>query len=174
MTDNDSVGVALLRDGFDRIREGVEAVVAGLSPEELSWRVEADANPLGWLVWHLSRQQDAQIAQLSGLESPWKAEWSERLGLAYKRGASGYGMSPEEVGQFSVSDGGLLVGYHDATHDLTVRWLDSVTDDDWDEVVDRNWDPPVTMGVRAMSVLEDSAKHLGQAEYVRGILLRRR
>jgi hypothetical protein len=49
-----------------------------------------------------------------------------------------------------------------------------VTDDDWDEVVDRNWDPPVTMGVRAMSVLEDSAKHLGQAEYVRGILLRRR
>lgn len=174
MADKDSVGVALLRDGFERIREGVAAVVDGLSPEELSWRVDPDANPVGWLVWHLSRQQDAQVADLSDLESPWKAEWSGRLGLEYKRGASGYGMSSKEVGQFGVSDGSLLVGYHDATHELTMSWLDSVTDDDWERVVDPNWDPPVTMAVRVMSVLEDSAKHLGQAEYVRGILLRRR
>lgn len=174
MTDKDSVGVALLRDGFERIREGLAAVVAGLTPEELSWRPDPDANSLGWLVWHLSRQQDAQVAQLSGDESPWKTEWHDRLGLAYKRGASGYGMSSKEVGQFSVPDADLLVGYHDATYDLTMRWLNEVSEDDWQVVVDPNWDPPVTMAVRAMSVLEDSAKHLGQAEYVRGMLLRRR
>ena len=174
MTDKDAVGVALLRDGFGRIREGVAAVVQGLSLEELSWRVDPDANPLGWLVWHLSRQQDAQVAHLGKLKSPWTTEWSGRLDLPYPRDAHGYGMSSKEVGQFKVSDGQLLVGYHEATCELTMRWLDSVSEDDWDRVIDRNWDPPVTVAMRAISILEDSAKHLGQAEYVRGILLRRR
>ncbi len=173
---SDTAAVALLRDGFNRIREGVAAVVDGLSPDELKWRVDPDANPVGWLAWHLTRQQDAQVAHLSGLESPWKAEWQARLGLPYPANAHGYGMSSDEVGQFAVSDGSLLVGYHDATHDLTMRWLDAMTapDADWGRVIDRHWDPPVTVGVRAVSVLEDSEKHLGQAEYLRGILLRRR
>ncbi|MDN5796228.1 MAG: DinB family protein [Intrasporangium sp.] len=170
----DSAAVALLRDGFDRIHEGVASVLEGLSTDELSWGVDAEANPLGWLVWHLTRQQDGQVAHLSGLESPWKAQWHGRLGLAYKRGASGYGQSAEEVGRFAVEDGQLLVGYHDATHDLTMRWLDAMTDEDWRQVIDPSWDPPVTVAVRALSILEDSEKHLGQAEYLRGLLLRRR
>lgn len=170
----DTAAVALLRDAFNRVREGVEAVVDELTPDELSWRVDHDANSLGWLVWHLTRQQDGQVAHLSGLPSPWKAEWSDRLGLSYPPRASGYGMSSHEVGKFSVDDSRALVGYHDATHAMTMTWLDSVTDDDWDEVVDENWDPPVTMAVRAVSILEDCEKHLGQAEYLRGILLRRR
>ncbi|WP_347354385.1 DinB family protein [Intrasporangium sp.] len=168
------MGVALLRDGFDRVREGVAAVVDGLGADELCWRVDPEANPLGWLVWHLTRQQDAQVAHLSGLPSPWRAQWSERVGLAYPARASGYGMSPDEVGRFSVGDGRLLVGYHDATHDLTMRWLDAMTDEDWGRVIDPGWDPPVIVAVRAVSILEDSEKHLGQAEYLRGLLLRRR
>jgi hypothetical protein len=42
------------------------------------------------------------------------------------------------------------------------------------EVIDARWDPPVTVAVRIVSVLEDAAKHLGQAEYVRGMVERRR
>jgi hypothetical protein len=49
-----------------------------------------------------------------------------------------------------------------------MAWLDTVTDADWSRVIDESWDPPVTVAVRAVSILEDSAKHLGQAEYVRG------
>jgi hypothetical protein len=41
---------------------------------------------------------------------------------------------------------------------------------DLDRVVDESWDPPVTMGVRLVSVGDDCAQHIGQASYVRGLL----
>jgi len=39
-----------------------------------------------------------------------------------------------------------------------------------DRVVDRRWDPPVTLGVRLVSIADDSLQHAGQAAYVRGLL----
>jgi hypothetical protein len=35
------------------------------------------------------------------------------------------------------------------------------------------WTPHVTLGVRLVSVLDDDMQHVGQAAYLRGILLRR-
>jgi hypothetical protein len=43
----------------------------------------------------------------------------------------------------------------------------------FDRVVDEAWDPPLTLGVRLMSVIDDCAQHAGQAAFVRGIVLRR-
>jgi hypothetical protein len=168
-----AIAVRLLGDGFGRIHEGVPSVLGGLSADELRWRPDADANPIAWLVWHLTRQQDSQVAHLAGTTSAWSGGWCERFGLPYDKHAHGYGMTSDEVAAFDVTDLGLLTGYHEATHRATLAWLDTVTDADWSRVVDR-WDPPVTLAVRAVSILEDSAKHLGQAEYVRGLALRRR
>ena len=54
-----------------------------------------------------------------------------------------------------------------------MKLVSEVTDDDLDRVVDTRWTPPVTLGVRLVSVLDDDMQHVGQAAYVRGILLRR-
>ncbi|PNE16494.1 hypothetical protein B1H26_24895 [Amycolatopsis sp. BJA-103] len=43
---------------------------------------------------------------------------------------------------------------------------------DLDRIVDDAWDPPVTLGVRLVSVLSDDLQHAGQAAYVRGLVLR--
>ena len=40
-------------------------------------------------------------------------------------------------------------------------------------MVDESWDPPVTLGVRLVSVISDDLQHVGQALFIRGILLRR-
>jgi hypothetical protein len=48
--------------------------------------------------------------------------------------------------------------------------LKDLTAPDLDRVVDRRWDPPVTLGVRLVSVADDSLQHAGQAAYVRGLL----
>ena len=37
-------------------------------------------------------------------------------------------------------------------------------------VVDRSWDPPVTLGVRLVSILDDGTQHVGQAAYARALL----
>ncbi|MBA3310924.1 MAG: DUF664 domain-containing protein, partial [Nocardioidaceae bacterium] len=41
--------------------------------------------------------------------------------------------------------------------------------DELARVVDASWDPPVTVGVRLVSLLSDCLQHLGQAAYVRGL-----
>lgn len=165
----------LLTDGFDRIRDGVPEVVDGLSVEELLWRPDADANHVAWLLWHLTRQQDDQVAALAGDEPVWQAGgWSERFGLPYPPSAHGWGMSSSDVGRFSVTDPSLFAGYQEAVHERTVRYLAGLDAAAYGRVIDERWDPPVTVGVRIISVLDDAAKHLGQAEYVKGLIGRRR
>ena len=53
----------LLVDGFGRIRETVADVLSGLTPDQLAYRVAPDANPISWLVWHLTRVQDDHVAK---------------------------------------------------------------------------------------------------------------
>jgi Protein of unknown function (DUF664) len=165
----------LLVDAFDRIRTGVHSAVDGLDENELAVRLDADANSIAWLVWHLSRVQDDHVAGLAGTEQVWAADgWAERFGLPFGSGAMGYGQSSDEVGAVRGVSAELLVGYFDAVHAATVRVLRALTDADLARVVDQNWDPPVTLAVRVVSVLNDDLQHVGQAAFVRGVVLRRR
>ena len=165
----------LLTDAFGRIREAVHAVVADLGTDELSARLDDHANSIAWLVWHLTRVQDDHVAEAMGLEQVARSgHWEERFGFPFAPGATGYGHRTEEVTAVRVDDPGLLTGYHDAVHDQTVAALGGVSAVDLDRVVDRRWDPPVTLGVRLVSVIDDDLEHVGQAAFIRGVLLRRR
>lgn len=160
----------LLLDGFDRVRDTVHGVVDGLSDSSLCWRPGPDANPIGWLVWHLTRVQDDHVADASGSEQRWHAEgWVERFDLPYPADATGYGQEPGEVDKVAVA-ADLLASYHDAVHAATADYLRTLGDQDLDRIVDTRWDPPVTLGVRLVSVLVDDLQHAGQAAYVRGLL----
>ncbi|MCR3720787.1 MULTISPECIES: mycothiol transferase [Prauserella salsuginis group] len=164
----------LLTDAFGRVREIIREVVEGLDAEALAERLDADANSIGWLVWHLTRVQDDHIADVAGREQRWTADgWFERFGLPFPPGDIGYGHSSADVAAVRASDPDLLVGYHEAVHAQTVDYLAGITDPDLDVVVDESWDPPTTLGVRLVSVVGDTMQHAGQAEFVRGILLRR-
>ena len=57
-----------------------------------------------------------------------------------------------------------------AVHEQTVAFVKGLTPEDLDRVVDERWDPPVTLGVRLVSVINDGSQHVGQAAYVRGLL----
>jgi hypothetical protein len=165
----------LLLDGFGRIRDGVPEVVDGLSVDELLWRPDADANHIAWLVWHLARQQDDQVAHLAGEQSAWLGDgWIDRFGLPYAPDVHGWSMSSKDVGRFEVVDPGLFGEYHGAVHDRTASLVQDLDAGAYERVIDANWDPPVTVAMRIVSVLDDAMKHLGQAEYVRGLVERRR
>jgi hypothetical protein len=126
------------------------------------------------LVWHLTRVQDDHVAGVAGLEQVYPAQgWVQRFGLPFPPADTGYGHRREDVAALRVDDPALLVGYHDSVHEQTVRFLRGLTGADLDRVVDESWDPPVTLGVRLVSVLDDDAQHVGQAAFVRGLLDRR-
>ena len=166
----------LLTDAFGRIRETVLAVVQDLTPDQLMHRLDPDANPIGWLVWHLTRVQDDHIAAAFGVPQIWTdGGWAARFGLPADTTEIGYGHTSEQVGAVASKVSAapeLLVQYHEATQAQTLKHVSALTDADTSRVVDRAWDPPVTLGVRLVSVVNDGTQHVGQAAFIRGILLR--
>jgi hypothetical protein len=170
MADSDLTAVRdLLRDMFTRQIEHVDALTDGLTDEVALYRPTPTANSIAWLIWHSARQHDIQLASLAGTEQVWLHDgWVDRFGLDLPRGDMGYGHGPEEVGRVRAS-ADLLAGYAHAVHKATLAYIASVTADELGRIIDEHWDPPVTAGVRLVSIVDDSAQHLGQAAYVRGI-----
>lgn len=164
----------LLEDAFGRIQETVHGAVSDISIDDLHHRIDSDANPIAWLVWHLTRVQDDHIADAAGTEQVWTAhDWHSRFDLNLPVGSTGFGHNRADVDAVKVSSAELLTDYHDAVHEMTGRYVRELRDPDLERVLDYNWTPPVTLGVRLVSVIGDGMQHAGQAEYVRGILLRR-
>jgi hypothetical protein len=165
----------ILVDAFGRIREVVHQVVNGLTPDELGFRVDGKANSIAWLVWHLTRIQDDHVADVAQTEQVWTAGgWATQFGLPFDSSATGYGHDTDDVAAVRVRSGGLLTGYYDAVHDRTIRYVERLTDADLARIVDRSWDPPVSLGVRLVSVISDDLQHAGQAAFIAGVVQRRR
>jgi hypothetical protein len=167
-----SLANALLVDAFGRIQEAVHAAVEGLTREQLTYRVDPEANTIAWLVWHLTRIQDDHVCGLAGVEQTWHADgWMEKFGLPFGPRAHGYGHRPQDVAAVDVP-AELLLGYHDAVHQRTVAYVAELTERDYAEIIDRSWDPPVSRAVRLVSVVNDDLQHVGQAAFVRGVVER--
>lgn len=161
----------LLTDAFGRVREAVHAAAEGLGADDLNARLDDGANSVAWLVWHLTRVQDDHVADASGGEQVWFTEgWADRFGLPFEPAATGYGHSAEEVGAVRVESAELLLGYHDAVHERTLAFVAGLSGRALDRIVDESWSPPVTLGVRLVSVVADDLQHAGQAAFVRGAL----
>ncbi|HEY9329398.1 MAG TPA: DUF664 domain-containing protein [Streptomyces sp.] len=164
----------ILTDGYTRIQETVHAAVEGLEPDDLNARPDDGANSIAWLVWHLTRVQDDHLADAAGTEQVWFTEgWATRFDLPFAEGATGYGHSSKEVGAVRVGSADLLLGYYDAVHARSAEFIGGLDGKALDRVVDEAWSPPVTLGVRLISVLADDLQHAGQAAFVRGCLERR-
>ena len=165
-------GTDLLADGFGRIREIVHDLLDGLTEADLQYRVDPAANSICWQVWHLTRVQDDHVAAAGGLLQVWQSGFEELFRLPLVAADIGYGHSPAQVAAVRAP-ADLLAAYHDATYEQTIAFVSALSEADMAKVVDRHWDPPVTMAVRLVSVLSDDLQHAGQAAFIRGLIERR-
>ena len=169
-----TVATELLLDAFSRVQGSVHRAVDGLGTDDLAVRLDPGANSVGWLLWHLARVQDDHVAEVAGSEQQWSAGgWAERFGLPLPVADIGFGHGPDEVAAVRGVPPADLLAYYDAVHEQTLDFVRGLTDEDLDRVVDESWDPPVTLGVRLVSVVDDCLEHAGQAGFVAGILRRR-
>jgi hypothetical protein len=161
---------AVLEDLYGRLPELVEGAVEGLSPDQLATSPRPGANSIAWLVWHIGRVQDTQIAELVPQEQRYLAgRWHERFGRGADPDDSGYGHTATEM----ASVGGTaadLVGYFEDVHAVSREFVGEQSGADLERIIDTSYDPPVTLGVRLVSIAEDCLQHAGQAAYVRGLL----
>src|SRR5699024_2014008 len=163
----------LLTDAFDRIRSVVHDATKELTPDELAFRVDSGANSIAWLIWHLTRIHDDHLSDAMGREQLWATEgWARDFDLPFPVAATGFGHASEDVAAVRGLPAQQLVAYHDAVTDRTREYLNELSDAELDRVVDESWDPPVTLGVRLVSVIGDSLQHAGQAAFLKGIIQR--
>jgi hypothetical protein len=161
----------LLAELYGRIPAHVRAAVDGLDAETLAASPAPGANPVGWIVWHLTRVQDHHVAELLGEEQVWvSGDWARRFGIEPDAHDTGYGHRRDQVAAIRPDGPEVLVDYYAAVARRTEDLLRRLTPADLDRVVDERWDPPVTLGVRLVSIADDDIQHAGQAAYVRGLV----
>ena len=161
----------LIIDGYSRIPELLENVLEGLTQDDLGWQPRYDCNSIGWLIWHLTRQQDAQFASLAGEEQLWVTdEWYATFNRQPEPDDVGYGHSPEQVSAFQSPEAKILLGYNRAVVERSQQYISNLSETDLDRELNEPWFQPLpTVGVRLVSILDDSILHAGQAAYVRGL-----
>jgi uncharacterized damage-inducible protein DinB len=162
---------ALLLELYGRIPPLADEAVRDLDVEQLTTPPGPGTNTIAWLVWHLARVQDHHVAELLAADQLWvDGTWAERFALAPDGSNTGYGHTAQEVLAVRPDGADALLDYLDAVDRRTREMLAGLTADDLDRIIDRRWDPPVTLGVRLVSIADDCLQHVGQAAYVRGLL----
>jgi hypothetical protein len=97
-------------------------------------------------------------------------DWANRFGVAADPSNTGYGHSWGEVMSLRPESSDALIEYYEAVAARTDEFLATITASDLDRIVDKRWNPPVTLGVRLVSIADDEIQHAGQANYARGII----
>ena len=161
----------LLADCYGRVLEFLENVLEGLTEDELNWQPSEDCNSIGWLTWHLTRQHDAQVASLIGEDQLWINEgWHAKFGLGPDPKDIGFGHTLEQVTAFKSPDIQTLLDYQSTVLERSKNYFLTLSQTDLDRKLDEPWFQPLpTVGVRLISIFEDSMLHAGQAAYVRGL-----
>ena len=129
------------------------------------------ANTIAWLVWHAGRAGPPRrrAQRLRSDLDPRRLAFGFRLDPDPSN--TGYGHTASEVAAVRPERVELLIEYLEAVDRRTRLLLENLTPKALDRIVDRRWDPPVTLGVRLVSIADDSLQHLGQAAYLRGLLV---
>ena len=157
---------------LDRNEAILLGALAGLTAEELCWRPDPDCNPMGWLMWHLTRVQDNHLAAMRGEEHAWVTErWYERFGRSADPADRGRGHTSEQVAAFRAPDVETLVDYYRAVRAHADAFLDGLSEEQLERPVPNlSGDGTVPMRVRLEMALVDSLQHSGQIAYLRGLL----
>ncbi|WP_309071246.1 DUF664 domain-containing protein [Arthrobacter sp.] len=170
-------GSDVLVEAFSRIPDAVSQATDGLDAGQLAYRPRlsdgsgSSGNSIAWLIWHLTRVQDNHLADAADRNELWLADgWAEKFTLDLPREDTGYGHGSADVDRVRVQEAELLIEYHRAVHARTLEFVENLSETDLNRIIDTSWDPPVTLRVRLVSVIEDCMQHAGQAAYLRGLL----
>lgn len=161
----------ILSESAMRPFQAAERLRPHLTSEVLNGHPAEHPNSVAWLLWHTGREIDMQVAALTGGDEVWKrSNYDERLDLGELGSTLGLGHSDNEARAIETDDAEALLQYLEESSEALIHYINSLSEDELDHVIDSDWDPPVTRGVRLVSIIDDAAQHVGQAAYVVGAL----
>src|SRR5699024_7856094 len=148
--------IKVLQDLVARPSQALDNFWDDLDPSRLNNHPGGHPNSIAWLIWHTARETDAQIAPLADQEQAWTADgFDSRFGstaVHLGTGEACLGHSAEQARAVTVEATPqvtrLLRAYLDTVYAMATRWMPTLNNPEWDRVIDDQWDPPVTLGIR--------------------------
>ena len=143
--------------------------VQDLTPEELVWRATPEANPIGWMLWHMLRVEDMWIQFYTQFQPElWERDgWNEKFGLSVRD--NGFGHAQEQVTNFPPLDLSELLRYGAAVRAKTLEYLGELQPEDF-EVVPRERRPDFSVASMFRQIIGEFYQHTGQIAYVKGLI----
>jgi hypothetical protein len=162
-----------IEDSLDQEQKLLAEVVSDLTSEELAWRPGPEANPMGWILWHMLRVEDMWVQFFAQRQLElWEREgWHERFGLPTRD--NGFGHTTEQVAGFPALDLTTLLQYGEAVRAGTLEYLSSLGREAFQAMprADRPdvWWHALSVGAMFYQIIGELYQHLGQLAYLKGL-----
>jgi hypothetical protein len=157
-------------DVLDSQQKTLTTALDGLSYEELTWRPGTEANSIGFILWHQTRDEDYIQAMIQHQSQVWINEkWYAKFRMSDNPNEDGYGYTAEQVAAFIVPELKDLLLYFENTRAQTVKFLHSITADEIDRVIQTPFWGDLSIGQIFTSFLGEVIQHTGQIAYLRGL-----
>ena len=155
-------------DALAREQELLLEAVQDLTPDELGWRAGPEANPIGWILWHMIRVEDMWFQFFVQRKTEiWERDgWNETFGLPTRD--NGFGHTQEQVADFPVLDLQALLRYGEAVRQATLEYLQTLGPDDY-AVVPREQRPEMSVGAIFRQIIGEVYQHQGHIAYLKGL-----
>ncbi len=159
----------IVEQALDECKRSLYTALDGLTPKELTWQPGPESNPIGFLAWHVARDEDS-IIQGSCLQKPqiWvRDRWYARFKLP--QDASGNGYTAEQVRTFPLPDIALVKAYLDAVRSETLPYLKGLKAADLEMSRLTAAGAKRTIAQRLSHLVVEESQHMGQIGYLRGL-----
>lgn len=159
--------VSFISDCLAQVHFRLLATINDLTTEQLLWRPAPTANNIGFILWHMARNEDTRISNTGHLgEDVWATgSWHEKFGQPVTAPDPGDRMG---LRQLAIPSLEVLVGYAEAVHQRSISYLSGLADDSLDQPPD----PALPEHTRAGSLrhlITHKNNHHGQIDYLRGL-----
>ena len=157
-----------IEDAFRQEKEFLTDAVSDLTPAELAWRAGPQANPIGWILWHMLRVEDMWFQFFIQRKTElWERDgWNDKFGLPTRD--NGFGHTLEQVADFPALDRDELMRYGDAVRGETLEYIKGLAPADFN-VVPREQRPEMSVGAIFRQVVGELFQHQGHISYLKGL-----
>lgn len=162
----------VLQMQFERMAQEFTNTLGNLGAERLAWRPAPRANDIGSMLWHSARAWDGYLFYLDGAGEIFVTQdWAERFGLKTKPKNGFDGTYTEAQVACVRARPKLLLEYVAAILARTNNFLAAASPDQLAELVKIPWWPEERRKAFVLAhVIRHSYEHLGEAQYVRGLM----
>lgn len=157
-----------IEEAFRKEQEALLNEVSDLTPIELAWQPGPQANPIGWILWHMVRVEDMWIQFFAQRKLElWESQgWHKEFGMVPRD--TGFGHTAEQVAAFPAVDLARLQAYFAAVRVSTTEYLRNLSSEDF-ALVPREKRPDMTIGSMFRQIIGELTQHLGQIAYIKGL-----